>query len=183
MSGQGKTFQPIRTTRAPGAQSGRHPPNAKGTTEGQEHLTCCLLSTPPPLPLLRGGRGREGGSSKGRVCPDPTFVWKTLAFTLGRATFCVMPLWFGAQDDGWRKALESVQERLEARIRALEEGRAADQVERADWAERMERLFHRVRMASARANRGQTPADDQAPLLDPPEQLDRSIIFRRKGRV
>ena len=88
-----------------------------------------------------------------------------------------MPLWFGRpDDDAWKEALS----RVEARVRALEEARAADQVERADWAERIERLFNRVRMASTRASRGKGADDDQASLLDPPEQVGSLTALRRK---
>jgi hypothetical protein len=93
---------------------------------------------------------------------------------------------FMKRDDDWRQALEAVEARLDARVLALEEERAATRVERADWAERLERLFHRVRMANAREARGRTPTDDQDVFQQPPEQvsdLDSIRAIRRKRGV
>lgn len=43
----------------------------------------------------------------------------------------------------------------------------ADRLERADWLERLERLYARVRVRQQRAK----DADEQASLLDPPEAI------------
>lgn len=46
----------------------------------------------------------------------------------------------------WEQALAPVLARLEQRLADLERGREQDRLERADWLDKLDRLYHRVRM-------------------------------------
>lgn len=65
----------------------------------------------------------------------------------------------------WEQALQPVLARLEQRLGELERGREQDRLERADWLDKLDRLYHRVRMRLKRETDHQDALDvpDAAP--------------------
>lgn len=89
-----------------------------------------------------------------------------LGFTIRRTP----PVLTGADADVLESAVHALGRRvsaLESRLEAVDQALSAARIERADWLERIEHLYNRIRTRAQRA----AQKDEQAALLDPPEQV------------